>query len=111
MDQQKIDMYILANQRYFPSEKILYLKEKLSSMDENKFALLATVELKDPTTLLLISLFLGQFGIDRFMLGDTGMGVLKLLTGGCCGILTIIDWFTIMKNTREANFSKVMALI
>jgi hypothetical protein len=42
------------------------------------------------------------------MLGDTGMGILKLLTGGCCGILTIIDWFTIQNKAKELNFNKIM---
>ena len=80
-------------------------------MDENKFAMVSTVEMKDPTTILFISIFLGGLGIDRFMLGDTGMGVLKLLTGGCCGILTIIDWFTCMKRTKELNFTNIMTLL
>lgn len=111
MDQQKLDMYIMTNQKYFPAEKIMYLKEKLASMDDSKFSLISTVEMKDPTIVLIISLFLGSLGIDRFMIGDTGLGVLKLLTGGCCGILTIIDWFTIMNKTKEVNFNKIMSLI
>lgn len=104
MDQNKVDMYVMTNQKYFPAEKIMYLKEKLAAMDESKFTMVSTVELKDPTTILLVSIFLGSLGIDRFMLGDTGMGILKLLTGGCCGILTIIDWFTVSKKTKELNF-------
>lgn len=111
MDQQKIDMFIMTNQKYFPAEKIMYLKDKLRTLDEEKFSLVSTIELKDPTTILLVSLFLGVLGIDRFMLGDTGMGILKLLTGGLCGILTIIDWFTVSKMTKDLNFNNVMALI
>lgn len=80
-------------------------------MDENKFTMVSTVELKDPTTILLVSIFLGGLGIDRFMLGDTGMGILKLLTGGCCGILTIIDWFTVSKKTKELNFNNLMTVL
>ena len=109
--EQKIDMFIMTNQKYFPAEKIVYLKEKLKNMDESKFSLISTVELKDPTTILLVSIFLGGLGIDRFMIGDTGMGILKLLTCGLCGILTIIDWFTITKKAKELNFNRVMALI
>ena len=111
MDQQKVDMYIMTNQKYCPAEKIMYLKEKLLSMDESRFSMISTIDLKDPTVLLIVSLFLGGLGIDRFMIGDTGMGVLKLLTGGGCGILAIIDWFTISKKTKELNFNKLMTLI
>ena len=50
MDQNKVDMYIMTNQKYFPAEKIMYIKEKLEAMDESKFAMISTVELKDPTT-------------------------------------------------------------
>lgn len=111
MDQQKVDMYIMTNQKYFPAEKIMLIKERLLALDEQKFQMVSMIELKDPTTLLLISIFIGGLGIDRFMIGDTGMGILKLLIGGCCGVLTIIDWFTISKKTKELNFNNVMAQI
>jgi TM2 domain-containing membrane protein YozV len=61
--------------------------------------------------LLILSLFVGGLGVDRFVLGDIGIGVLKLLTGGCFGILTIIDWFTIMGKTRQKNFETFMESI
>ncbi|MGI5852475.1 MAG: TM2 domain-containing protein [Clostridiales bacterium] len=111
MDAQKLDMFIMTNQKFFPSEKIMYLKERLRDIDDEKFSLISTLELKDPTTILLVSIFLGTLGIDRFMIGDTGMGILKLLTGGLCGILTIIDWFTISNKTKELNFNKIMTHI
>ena len=110
-EQQKIDLFMMTNQKYFPEEKMVYLKDKLRTLDDEKFSLISTIEFKDPTTILLISIFLGGLVIDRFMIGDTGMGVLKLLTGGCCGILAIIDWFTISKKTKEINFNKLMTLI
>ena len=47
--------------------------------------------MKSKTTALILSVLVGSLGIDRFYLGYTGMGVLKLLTCGCFGILTIID--------------------
>ena len=110
-EQQKIDLFMMTNQKFFPEEKMVYLKDKLRTLDDEKFSLVSTMEFKDPTTLLLISIFVGGLGIDRFMLGDTGMGVLKLLTGGCCGVLAIIDWFTISKKAKETNFNKLMTLI
>ena len=111
MDTAKLDIFIMTNQKYLPAEKIVFVKEKLKNIDEGRFTLVSSVEFKDPTTILLVSIFLGSLGIDRFMLGDTGMGVLKLLTGGVCGILTIVDWFSIQKKTKEANFNKLMTIL
>ena len=111
VDRQKVDMYVMSNQKYFPSEKIMFLKEKLYTLDDTRFSMISCVEMKDPTTILLVSLFLGGWGVDRFMLKDTGMGVLKLLTGGCCGILTIIDWFSVQKKARELNFNNLMTML
>ncbi len=42
-------------------------------------------------TALLLSILLGAVGVDRFYLGYTGLGVLKLITGGGCGVWAIID--------------------
>lgn len=51
---------------------------------------------KDKTTAIILSVLLGSWGIDRFYLGYTGMGVLKLLTGGCFGVLWILDIINIV---------------
>lgn len=55
---------------------------------------------------LLFSLFLGGLGIDRFYLGYIGLGVLKLLTCGGCGIWALIDFILIVtKNLGPADGS------
>jgi hypothetical protein len=46
---------------------------------------------KDWLTAVLLSLFVGTLGIDRFYLGYTGLGVLKLITLGGCGLWALID--------------------
>ena len=111
MTQDKIDMYVMTNQKYLPAEKIVFIKQKLMEADESKFQLASAVEFKDPTTILLVSIFLGSLGIDRFMLGETGMGILKLLTLGCCGILTIIEWFSVQKKAKELNYNNLMLIL
>jgi TM2 domain-containing membrane protein YozV len=40
---------------------------------------------------LLLSIFLGQLGIDRFYMGYTGKGLLKLITFGGLGIWWLYD--------------------
>jgi hypothetical protein len=42
-------------------------------------------------TALLLSIFLGALGVDRFYTGHVGLGVGKLLTAGGCGIWALID--------------------
>ena len=111
MDRQRLEMWLMNNSKFFPEEKIVYLKDKLEKLDDEKFTLISTLQFKEPTTLLIVSILLGGFGVDRFMIGDTGMGILKLLTGGLCGILAIYDWCTISKKVKEKNFAKIVTLI
>ena len=59
---------------------------------------------KDYMTALLLSIFLGGLGIDRFYLGYTGLGIAKLLTLGGCGVWSLIDLILIaMRNIPDSN--------
>ncbi len=53
---------------------------------------------------LVLSIFVGEFGIDRFYLGKIGTGVLKLITFGGLGIWWIIDIVLVATgNMRDSN--------
>ncbi|MDA0931068.1 MAG: TM2 domain-containing protein [Bacteroidetes bacterium] len=111
MDSQKVDMFILNNGKYFESQHVAQIRERLLSIDDSKWAIIQSLPLKEPQTALIISIFLGAYGIDRFYIGDTGMGVGKLLTCGGLGIWTIIDWFQIQGATRQKNFEKIQPFL
>jgi TM2 domain-containing membrane protein YozV len=103
MDAQKVDMFMMMNSKYFESYHLNAVREKLLSIDDSKSGIVHSLQFKEPTTALIISIFGGAYGIDRFYIGDTGMGVGKLLTCGGLGIWAIIDWFMIQGATREKN--------
>lgn len=111
MDVQKVDFFMIQNRDRFKPQDAMIIREKLLALDDSKQQTFFMVELKDPTIMLIISIFLGSFGIDRFLLGDVPMGVLKLLTAGLCGILTIIDWIQIMDRTKEKNFQELCLVL
>jgi TM2 domain-containing membrane protein YozV len=111
MEAQRVDMYIMSNAKYFESHMVPQIRERLIQLDDSKFIYLQTVNLKDPTISLVISLLGGGLGIDRFYLGDTGLGIAKLLTCGGLGIWSIVDWFLIMGRAREVNFQKLQMVL
>jgi TM2 domain-containing membrane protein YozV len=106
MEQNKIDMFIASMGKFFPNEKLMLMRSQLQNVQDDKLMVIQSIDYKDPQTIILISIFLGSLGIDRFMLGQTGHGVGKLLTCGGLGIWTIIDWFSIQKAARELNYQK-----
>ncbi|WP_026777841.1 TM2 domain-containing protein [Polaribacter sp. Hel_I_88] len=66
---------------------------------------------KSQTTALLLSIFLGGLGIDRFYLGYTLLGVLKLITLGGFGIWYIIDLVMIITGDlqpKNGSYSKTL---
>lgn len=40
---------------------------------------------------LVMSIIFGHLGVDRFIMGHVGLGILKLITLGGCGIWWLID--------------------
>ena len=105
---EAVQQYIMTNAKSFPEASINDIRSRLSNLSQNQFNAIQGIQLKDPTMMLLLSLFLGSWGVDRFLLKETGLGVVKLLTGGGCGIWTIVDWFLIINKTREFNQKLVL---
>lgn len=111
MEKSKVDWYLANYAKYFQPYQIPVVKQKLEDATEEQMYIIQSLDLRDPMIVFIVSILVGTLGIDRFLIGDIGMGILKLLTGGCCGVLTIIDWFNIMKKTKEYNFSLFMSML
>jgi len=111
MDAQNVDMFLMANAKFLEDHQIFHIRERLLAMDETNWKMLQFMQFNDPVILLIVSLVTGPLAVDRFMLGDIGLGVAKLLTCGGLGIWVLIDWIMIMGITRRKNTEKLMMAI
>ena len=86
--------------------ELMQMQTGMSDQQKMIFTTQYSSERKDRSTALILSILVGGIGVDRFYVGDTGLGVLKLLTLGVCGIMAVVDWFLIMGRADEFNRNK-----
>jgi TM2 domain-containing membrane protein YozV len=77
-------------QSYIPEDERSLFKSALEYAPDDRFEKLLLVKVYDPTAVVLISVFGGGFGADRFYIGDIGLGLLKLFFGPIVAILCAI---------------------
>ena len=95
--------FLLENQKKFKTVDLMVIKEQLDKLSDKQLFMLNSMDFKDPTVSLVLSVLVGGLGIDRFYIGDTGLGVLKLITGGGLGVWWIVDMFVITGKTKKNN--------
>lgn len=91
-------------------EQLATLKHSLTSEERLQFDTQMASLRKKPAIALILSLFFGAFGIDRFYVGHTGLGVAKLLTLGGLGFWALVDLFLIMGAARQQNMATAHAI-
>jgi TM2 domain-containing membrane protein YozV len=89
-------------------DELTYLDNLTRSLNEeqmNLFISLYSSKRKTPDTILICTLlgFVVVAGIQRFVIGQIGMGILYLFTGGLCLVGTIVDLVNYKKLTSEFN--------
>ena len=112
MDEQRIRqmLAIYADKLPTMSMDLLVGRIRDARWDENSLQLMLN-QLKDPTISLILSILVGTLGVDRFYIGDMGLGIGKLITGGGCGIWWLIDIFLIMDATKQKNYESILMRI
>lgn len=96
-------------------EEMLFVSSLLRDMTDNQantFAVAYRSQRKDPTTTLLLTLlgFVVLAGVQRFYLGQIGMGLLYLFTAEFCLIGTIIDIVNHKKLALQFNQVKAQQI-
>lgn len=102
---------MMSNSKFYEPHHLEGIRNKLLEMDDSKMITLQAMQPKDPTMILIVSILAGSLGIDRFLIGDTGLGIGKLLTCGGLGIWAIVDWFLIMPATKQKNIESLQKLL
>jgi len=103
--------YTISN---LDSDELLELKQHTQGFTEerlNAFVQLYKTRRKDPQTGMILGIVpfvIHIHGIQRFYYGQTGMGILYLLTAGLCFVGTIIDLVNNKKMALAANKPIIM---
>lgn len=138
--QLKLTTFVHINEKYFPKvlkNTILKKIEDSQITESHANLIISNCKLHSPTVQLLLSIFLGHLGVDRFKIGSIGPGILKLI----CGLLSIvfscatemssneneiiaagllclllslpwfIDIFFIKNKTRKINYRSIMSYL
>lgn len=101
------ESFLAANMDKFPADYLPNLRHRLGGLSHQQSNIVLSTNLKSPIVALVISLFFGGFGADRFYIGQVGLGILKLITLGGLGVWSLVDWFLIMSATRTVNVETI----
>ena len=107
MEKSKIDMFISMNADNFATQDLMAVRDKLEKIEDEKFLIIQGAEFQKPSTIFLISIILGW---ERFWLDDIALGIVKVLTGGGCGIWYLVDIFSAKERAKKYNFNKFVKL-
>lgn len=84
---QMIANFIELNKEKLPTDKIHELNERLNAFGGTQYSRIRNITLKNPTATLILSIFLGAFGADRFILNDYVFGSIKFIVFSLMAIM------------------------
>ena len=108
MESDKVNHILMMLSSKIPAGSIPSVRTRLENTEiSDSEVMTLQSQMKDPLLSILLSIFIGSLGIDRFYIGDVGLGIGKLLTAGGCGIWWLIDIFLIVDATKQKNLEQL----
>ncbi len=112
MEKSKSDALFMQYQDIVPQEQKFNLKRSLEKASDDSYDNLIIVKTYNPMIVLICSIFLGVFGVDRFIIGDIELGICKLLFGVFTfGIWPLVDIFFCYKKAKEKNLNNILSAL
>lgn len=109
---QQVEQLIAAYGERIPISYISSFREMLQSTTMSYSEVqIVLMQMKDPIISLVLSIVVGYLGVDRFYVGDIGLGVIKLITCGGLYVWWLVDIFTIMGKTRMRNYEQLTQVL
>lgn len=91
----------MTNQQQIEKEEEMRAEARMRA--EEKIRKQSKTSDKSKVVLMLLSFFLGGFGIDRFYGGRVGIGLLKLFTFGGVGVWSLVDFILAILGAQKDN--------
>ncbi|MBO4936944.1 MAG: TM2 domain-containing protein [Clostridia bacterium] len=129
MDKSKVNMAIMQCRDYVSQKDMYWLMSRLEKADDSIFDRLLMLKFINPTIVIIVSIFFGVLGIDRFMVEDYLMGVFKFALLGIggfvmwldpmfsiliyflAGIWAFCDIFLCYNRAKEVNAGKIIEIL
>ena len=98
MTANRVQVAIEKYGKKIPADSTSSFKRHLMDADDSCMDEFMFLKIKSPLTALLLSIFLGAFGVDRFYLGDKGIGLAKIFLPLGASLLSFIPGIGILLN-------------
>lgn len=116
MEQSKVYSIMMQYKELIPAENLPQLQRALENASDCVYERVSFLPTRSPLITLLLSVFCGAFGVDRFYIGDIGLGITKLLlctpciifTFGIGSLWTLLDIYFCYEKAKKMNFDNLM---
>ena len=112
LTEQQVEQLIAAYGERVPISCLSSLREMLLSTTMSYSEVqVVLMQMKDPIISLILSIIVGSLGVDRFYVGDIGLGIIKLITCGGFSIWWLVDILLIMGKKRMKNYEQLTQVL